>query len=85
MHHRLDWLNRFEDTTEDPVTGTLRKGEIAVKDLASGETLKGASCLRLLCQNIPLYRPLLLPLHLPAFRRLVEREIGGCDSDVCGV
>lgn len=83
MHHRFDWLNRFEDTTEDLVTGPLRMGEIAVKDLAAGETLKGAECFRLLCRNIPAYWPVLLLLHLPAFRRSIEREIGGCEGDAC--
>lgn len=83
MHHRLDWLNRFEDTTEVPATGPLRLGEIAVKDLATGETLKGVGCFRLLCKNIPAYWPLLLLFHLPAFRRSVEREIGGCSGESC--
>lgn len=34
IHHRFDWLNQFEDTTEVPSTGALSLGEIAVEDLA---------------------------------------------------
>jgi hypothetical protein len=83
MHHRFDWLDRFEDTTEVPATGPVQLGEIAVKDLATGETLRGAECFRLLCRNIPAYWPVLLLLHLPAFRRAIEREIGGCEGDAC--
>ncbi len=36
MHHRFDWLGRFEDTTETPPTGPLRVGKIAVQDLRTG-------------------------------------------------
>ena len=85
MHHRLDWLDRFEDSTEVPATGPLQLGEIAVKNLATGETWRGAECLRLLCRNIPAYWPVLLLLPLPAFRRAVEREIGGCDDGSCAL
>lgn len=83
MHHRFDWLNRFEDSTAVPVTGPLKPGEIAVKNLATGETLRGAECLRLICRNIPVYWPALPLFSLPAFRRAVEREIGGCDGAAC--
>lgn len=41
MHHRFDWLGRFEDTTQTPPTGQLLVGEIAVQDLRTGATLKG--------------------------------------------
>lgn len=34
IHHRLDWLNRFEDSTDVSPIGELRTGEIAVQDLA---------------------------------------------------
>jgi len=78
MHHRFDLLGRFEDSTEISPAGPLRMGEIAVQDLASGATLKGVECFRLLCRHIPAYWPMLLLLHLPAVRRRVEREVGGC-------
>lgn len=83
LHHRLDWLNRFEDTTEIPSTGPLKIGEIAVQDLVSGQTLKGVDCFRLLCRQIPAYWPLLLLFPLPAFRRYIDREVGGCSRAAC--
>jgi len=83
MHHRLDWLNRFEDTTEVPTTGPLSLGEIAVQDLRSGETLKGVECFRLLSKHIPAYWFNLLLLYLPPFRRYVEREVSGCGGASC--
>jgi|SRR5579863_707818 len=83
IHHRFDWLNRLEDTTDIPSTGVLNLGEIAVQDLASGKTLKGVECFRLLCKHIPAYWPCLLLLHLPPFRRYVEREVGGCAGASC--
>jgi hypothetical protein len=83
IHHRLDWFNRFEDTTEVPPTGPLKIGEIAVQDLRSGETLKGVECFKLLSKHIPAYWPNLLLLYLPPFHRYVEREVGGCDGDAC--
>ncbi len=82
-HHRLDWLNRFEDTTDVPSTGPLKMGEIAVQDLKTGETLRGVECLKLLCRNIPAYWLFIPFLHLPPVRRAVEREIGGCDDGSC--
>ena len=85
MHHRFDWLNRFEDSTEEPPTGTLSLGEIAVQDLVSGATLKGISCFRLLCRHIPTYW-LFLPLtYLPPIRRLIENDIGSCSTGACNV
>lgn len=81
-HHRLDWLDRFEDSTAIPPTGTLQIGEIAVQHLASGATYKGLECFKLLCQHIPLYWPALLLLHVPPFRRYVEREVAGCGGPV---
>ena len=84
-HHRFDWLHRFEDSTDVSPLGPLKIGEIAVQDLASGVTLKGAACFRLLCKNIPAYWPMLPLLHFPPFRRYVEREVGGCDSGSCNL
>jgi|SRR5450631_1462115 len=85
IHHFLDWLNRFEDTTNIPSSGALGLGEIAVQDLASGQTLRGVECFRLLCKNIPAYWLFLPLLHLPAFRRYIEREVGGCGGASCEV
>jgi hypothetical protein len=43
IQHRLDWLNRFEDTTEVPSTGALSLGEIAVQDSRLGEHSRALS------------------------------------------
>lgn len=74
MHHRFDWLDQFEDSTEESPTGPLSLGEIAVHDLSTGVTLKGIECFRLLCRNIPAYW-LFLPLtYLPFVRRRIESD-----------
>lgn len=81
LHHLLDWLNRFEDSTDVSPLGRLRIGEIAVQNLASGATLKGVECFQLVCKHIPLYW-LLLPLfYFHPFRAYVEREVSGCRND----
>lgn len=43
MHHRFDWLGRFEDTTQTPPTGQLLVGEIAVQDLRTGNGSSASS------------------------------------------
>jgi hypothetical protein len=78
MHHRFDWLDRFEDTTETPPIGQLRVGEIAVQDLRTGVTLKGIDCFRLLCKQIPAYWLALPFTYLRPVRRRIENDIGGC-------
>ena len=83
IHRALDWLNRFEDTTSPPPAGALGLGEIAVQDLASGQTLQGVEFFRLLCRNIPAYWLFLPLLHLAPFRRYVERQVGGCGGTSC--
>ena len=83
VHRAFDWLDRLEDTTAIPPTGPLRLGEIAVQELASGQTLKGIECFRLLCRHIPAYRLSLPLLRISPFHRYVERQVSGC-SDTCG-
>jgi hypothetical protein len=85
LHHLFDWLGRFEDTTEVPPTGPLRLGEIAVQDLRSGQTFKGAEAFRQLCRQLPAYWPGLALLHFAPFRRYVERETTGCTGNSCDV
>ena len=82
MHHRFDWLDRLDDSTDVPPTGPLRFGEIAVQDLATGEMFKGVACFALLCRHIPAYRPMLLLLRFAPVRKMIEREVGGC-ADTC--
>lgn len=83
VHRRLDWLRRFEDSTEASPLGPMRAGQIVVQDLRSGETFGGAEGFALLCRQIPAYWPLLPLLRVPRFRRYVERETGGCADGRC--
>ena len=85
LHHRLDWLNRFEDSTGMSSVGPLRLGEVVVQDLRSGTTLRGAAGFTLLCRQIPAYWPLLPLLRIPAVRRRVEREFSGCTDNGCAL
>lgn len=83
MHHRFDWLDRLEDSTEESPTGPLSLGEIAVQDLSTGVVLKGIDCFRLLCRNIPAYWPVLPITYLPFVRRRIESDIEGCSAGAC--
>jgi hypothetical protein len=84
LHHRLDWLGRFEDTTGISPVGPLRLGEVVVQDLCSGQTLRGAAGFALLCRQIPAYW--LLPLlRIPAPRRRIDREWHSCSDAGCTI
>jgi hypothetical protein len=83
LHRRLDWLGRFEDATGVSPVGPLRRGEVVIRDLRSGETLRGAAGFALLCRRIPAYWPLLPLLRIPALRRWIDREFHGCDDTGC--
>ncbi len=84
MHERMDWLGRFESSTEPVPDGPpLKIGEIAVQDLRTGVTLRGIACIRLLCRQIPAYLPLLPLTHLAPIRRRIEHDIGGCTDGAC--
>lgn len=85
LHHRLDWLGRFEDATGVSPVGPLRLGEVVVQDLRNGTTLRGAAGFALLCRQIPAYWPLLPLLRIPLLRRRIERELRGCDDDGCAM
>ena len=84
-HRRLDWLNRFEDSTGVSPVGPLRLGEVVVQDLRRNTTLRGAAGFSLLCRQIPAYWPLLPLLWIPALRRRVEREFNGCGGSGCAL
>jgi hypothetical protein len=85
LHHRLDWLGRFEDTTGVSPVGPLRMGEVVVQDLRSGATLRGAAGFALLCRQIPAYWLLLPLLRIPALRRRIDREWQGCGDASCTI
>lgn len=75
VHRAFDWLNRIAVSTAAPPGGAVRRGQIAVIDLATGARVRGADGFRLICRNVPAYGLLLPLLHVPAFRRRMEREI----------
>jgi len=77
----FDWLDRVDFSTETPKTGPLRLGEVVVEDLSSGRMFKGVEGIEMVWRNIPAYAPLRLLLKIPAFRNLIERNVGGCASD----
>ncbi len=74
-HRRLDWLDRFEDSTEPPAAGPVRKGRIAIQNLRSGAYFHDAAGFTYLFSQIPAYWPLLLLMWLPPLRRRMEREL----------
>jgi len=74
-HHRLDWLDRFEDTTQPPASGPVHKGRIAIQDLRSGAYCDAADGFALLFSQIPAYWPLRPLLWLPAIRRRLQEEL----------
>jgi hypothetical protein len=85
LHRRLDWLHRFEDSTDPSPLGPLRMGQIVVHDLRSNATLEGAKGFALLCRQIPAYWPMLPLLRIPAVRRCIERETSGCSGEACAL
>ncbi len=74
-HHRLDWLDRFEDCTEPPATGPVHKGRIVIQNLRSGAYYRDADGFAFLFRQIPAYWPLLPLTWLPATRRRLEQEL----------
>jgi len=72
-------------STETPRSGALRLGEVVVEALGSGRILGGADGIELICRHIPAYAPFRLLFLVPAFRRYVEKDMGGCDGDVCAI
>lgn len=83
IHHSLDWLNRFEDSTQTPPTGSLRLREIAVQDLQTLNTYRGVEAFRLLCRHIPLYWLLLPFTYMPGLRGSIARQTGCTYDDAC--
>jgi len=84
-HHRMDWLDHYEDTTTTPPSGKLRVGEIAVEDLRSGAVLTGIDSFRLLCKQIPAYWPLIPLTYFPPVRHRIQKELSGCSDGACEV
>lgn len=78
-HHRLDWLDRIEDTTVPPPgRAPVRMGEIVVEDLRSGRLLEGLDALRAIWRQVPAYLPLLPLLAIPPLARRADADVRGC-------
>ena len=84
-HLRLDWRHLLEESTAAPPSGPLRMGEVVVQELATGAMFRGADAMERIARAVPLYAPLRLLLKLPAVRRKVEAELGGCDGGSCAL
>lgn len=82
-HLALDWRGLLEQSTAAPPCGALRMGEVVVQDLASGELHHGAAAMDRIARAVPLYAPLRLLLCVPAVRRKVDAELGGCGGEAC--
>lgn len=85
-HHKLDWLDRVDDTT-DPPPGRwpVQKGEIAVLDLRSGKLLEGVAAVRTIARQVPLYWPVLPLLRIPPLARWVDMDARGCSGNECAM
>jgi hypothetical protein len=84
-HLRLDWRHLLEESTATPPSGALRMGEVVVQELATGAMFHGAEAMERIARAVPLYAPLRLLLKVPAVRRRVDAELGGCDGDGCSL
>jgi hypothetical protein len=81
-HKFFDWFGRVEVSTGTPATGSLRPGEVVVRELRTGRVLGGADALELICREIPLYTPLRPLLKIPALRAKADREMSGSSNEI---
>lgn len=87
MHHRVDWLDRVETSTETPPGfPPLRMGQVVVEDLRTGVVHEGVAAFDQMCEHLLPYRPLRLLLRFPAFRARVTKDLAGdCTVEACAV
>ena len=85
IDRRLDWLDRLEVSIAIPPSGPLRMGEIAVEELKTGQTVKGADAFEHLCRNIPAYAIGRLLLLVQGFRAYIDRTLSGCEGESCAI
>lgn len=81
----LDWLGRFEVSTEEPPSGPLDIGEIAVLHNDTGKVFTGGYASRKICLNIPAYFLVGLFMFLPPIFKLFDNKKAGCNGDVCSI
>ncbi len=81
----LDWLHRFEISTDTPPTGELKIGDIAVLDKAKGKIYTGGYASRVICLNIPIYYIIGLLMYLPPIFKLIDKNKVGCNGESCDI
>ena len=81
---KLDWLGRFEISTETPPTGELEKGEVVVISDKSKVYTEGYAQ-RVICLNIPVFFIFGLILLLPPIVKAASKGKAGCNGDSCDV
>jgi hypothetical protein len=82
-NRRLDWLGRFERTTEPSPIGIPQIGDIHVVDKQKNTVFSGAYATQVVCGNIIAYWPLAMLMRIPSvFRRVASRK-PGCNGDSC--
>ena len=82
-NRRLDWLGRFERTTEASSMGMPDIGDIHVVDHRTATVFSGAYATQIVCQNIPAYWPMALLMKLPFVFKQAARKKPGCNGDRC--
>ena len=82
-NRRLDWLGRFQRTTEPSPMGIPEVGDIHVVDTRDNRVFSGAYATQVVFANIIAYWPLALLMKIPpVFRRVASRK-PGCNGDSC--
>jgi hypothetical protein len=85
-HHKLDWLDRVDDTTEPPPgRWPVEKGEILVQNLRNGAVLEGIDAVRAIARQVPLYWAALPLLRIPWLARWADLDARGCSGNACAV
>lgn len=82
-NRRLDWLGRFERTTQPSPMGIPDIGDIHVVDHQQATLFSGAYATQVVCQNIPVYWPLALLMKVPFVFRKVASQKPGCNGERC--
>lgn len=84
-NRRLDWLGRFERTSEASPMGVPDIGDIHVVDHLKSKVFSGAYATQLVCQNIPAYWPMALLMKVPFLFKQVSKKKAGCNGDRCAL
>lgn len=73
-NRRLDWLNRFERSTDPSPMGTPDIGDIHVVDHRNATICSGVYATHLVCRNIPAFWPMALLLKIPFVFNTMARQ-----------